>query len=89
MVISKSLKIPETAVLDYCVKQEKRNIEFLCKTHKTGSCSACFVTKHNNCEGFYILSVATDMFTDEIISKHVEEIKEILSKIETTILEEN
>lgn len=63
-------------------------MEFLCKTHQTGCCSACVVKEHKNCEGFDTLSEAANLFTNEKKSKLVEEIKVLLLKIETIIQNE-
>uniref|UniRef100_K1QTR1 Tripartite motif-containing protein 3 n=1 Tax=Magallana gigas TaxID=29159 RepID=K1QTR1_MAGGI len=78
----------ETAVLGFCVKHEKRKMEFLCKTHQTGCCSVCVVKEHKYCEGFDTLSDASDIFTDENKLKLVEELKVLLLKIETIIQNE-
>lgn len=87
MDYTKSLKQLETDILK-CEKHENRNIEFVCGTHQTGCCSLCIVNEHKHCENISTLLKAVDTFSDETKVKLVQEIKDLISKIEAIVQKE-
>lgn len=70
-----------------CEKHE-RNIELVCNIHQTGCCSLCIVNEHKQCEKFSTFSEAAEKVSDETKLNLVQDIKHILSKVETVIQKE-
>lgn len=85
---TKSLKQLETDILKCCEKHENRNIEFVCGTHQAGCCFLCIVNEHKHCENISTLLKAVDTFSDERKIKLVQEIKDLISKIDTIVQKE-
>lgn len=86
--LTKSLKQIETDNLKWCDKHENRNVEFVCETHQIGCCSLCVLNEHKHFEKNSTLLKVVDTFSDETKVKLVEEIKDLLSKIETIVQKE-
>lgn len=84
----KSLEKSRKIFIGCCEKHEERNIELICDVHQKGCCSLCIVNEHKQCGKFSAFSEAADASLDETKLKRVQEIKHILSKVETIIKKE-
>lgn len=69
-------------------ERHERNIELVCNIHQIGCCSLCIVNEHKQCEHFSTFSEAAVKGSDETKLKLVQDIKHILSKVETIIQKE-
>lgn len=84
----KDLEKSQKTLIGRCEKHEMRNIELICCYHQIGCCSICIVNEHKQCEKFSTFSEAANTSLDETKLKRVQEIKHILSKVETIIQKE-
>lgn len=83
--IVKFLEKSQKTFKGLCEKHEERNIELICDLHQIGCCSLCIVNEHKQCETFSTFSEAAEKGSDETKLKVVQEMKYILSKVETII----